>query len=386
MRCLIKKSKVSIVYAICIIAFMLVLSCDTDDSSNVLVKDKKEVCFSMPIISGITRTICGIEIGANSTHYPQEESFRVFCAKYKSDAISLSWDAFKDAPEINGEIASYNNYYKGWITTTPHFYENDVLYAFRALSPSEIKGDVTDDGIEIDSYKTPPIDKQFDLMFSTAKCDITSKDQLASYEAKQYNGVNLVFKHALSSIHFKVCISPAYLKSIKATKLDEEIKKFKINKIKIAGVYNKANFKENATITKQEQKFVYTLGTPQWTVDETSLVETPYEFLVTEIENVPHDGDSPEKDITSLDSKNHIGFMIPQKFSDKARIVVEWEYDEINQITTIFLNNEDENDLVHREWNVGLRYTYNIALSKDRIYFDPNISQQGEGAGDLNVE
>lgn len=378
-------------FSLCaLIVLMLISSCDND--AYVRENESVELTFSMPVVRGITRTVTDTELGVNNALYPSDENFRVFCAMYNKEDKTIDWTAFKDSDGKNGDIAQYDVSLNGWVTNTRHYWAANVFYAFRAFSPAVLKGDIGDHGIEINDYVTPASGKQFDMMYSETSCNVI-KPEKKETNTTGYNGVNMLFRHALSSVHFRVCISSDYMNKKEVEQREEERAKFKVRQITLAGVANTGSFKENSEVGRDtDGKLTYKHGTPSWSLDKDSLTAGSYNFLTKEIVNLPYDVSKTSGDVAVEvkdyeEGENHIGFMIPQELSADARIIIEWSYGDYDQTSTIYLNNKDKNKVNTVKWKTGMRYTYVIAFTQSFIYFEPSATDMIEvDGGNVNIE
>ncbi len=341
-------------------------SCTNDNEESYEAnKAPQRITFASPVMYGNTRANImdaeqGGTVGGTHIAYNKKETFRVFGVKYDAGKWGVNQ---ADVYGVDGEEAFYSQSLGGWDTQLPRFWEAGKDYAFAAYSPNIVAGTVAYDwtnGLTVNGYQTPAIGQQYDMMYAPAVKGLNDQSQLAAGTNGNndgYNGVNLVFKHALSSVHFKVCVH-------KDEPLNE--KNFTLNSITLAGVQDKGNFAENAAT-----------GAAAWT-DQAGT--TSYDFVAE-----PY---SPSKvafnladDVKSVNAANHIGFMVPQTLPEATQIVInytvnlgtEQEPNMKDFTKTIVLNAADLMP-VTAKWEMGKRYTYTIALTaSNRIYFAPSV-------------
>ncbi len=360
---------------------LLFTGCDSDDSVSSPIRHK--ITFTAPVISGITRNLPEFE---QNTPYSKNETFRVFGFKYSNLSLGDNLLPFEPEYSPNGEEAKYKAEYNGWDTDITHYWEPSKKYAFRAYSPANIPGakyDETDATkcLSIIDYTMPNIGEQYDIMFAETSCDIVSPTpKRPENNNAHYDGVNMKFRHALSSVHFKVCINPSYLSGMKDAAKAKEAARFKIQQIIVYDVMNKGSFYEGAVLKKVDKgSFVgleyNKVENPRWDTDINS--KANYDFLNSEIAQIPYEG---AKDVKVIDNANHFAFMIPQQLSPDARIVIKWTYegDLIDHpieygTRTLYLNNSSRNNVISDKWEIGKRYIYTLALTKDNIYVTPSV-------------
>ena len=368
-------------------------SCTNDHEEDTVNKNEpQKITFASPVMYGHTRAniVDAEQGGPTGSHLPYDmrETFRVFGATYTTSDNSVDWSTNAVYGEGAGEIAYYNQYLKGWDTQTPHFWEASKLYTFAAYSPAEIADDcnsteptINDKGLKIPAYTTPAMGQQYDLMYAPAVYNKTSSS-IETPNADQYNGVNLVFKHALSSVHFKVGVHPDYLKTIVGDKATEA-NKFNIKSITITGVAATGAFDEKASTNSETGAALdyvahvdatgYDHWNPSGTAGDYEFVNAPFTLSYTsEDENKTYD--KVAKDLQEINAENHIGFMIPQALTNAATITIKWAYDSADQTDVVLRLNGNDINSITEAWKMGKRYTYTIMFSKNRIYFAPQVS------------
>ncbi len=179
-------------------------SCVKDEPAGITASDSK-ISFEAPAVSGITRAVAG-EIPST---YPKTENFSVY-ARY----FSGNYTAFTDGtPYMTNVKTAYNSTIGtkgGWDTESvlggqAYYWPKNGTLTFAAYSPSDAAEDFTSvnwdaQGFTFENFtvKQDPAE-HYDLMFSERSYDRTS-----STGGTTYDGVDINFKHALSSIVFQV--------------------------------------------------------------------------------------------------------------------------------------------------------------------------------------
>ena len=219
------------------------------------------------------------------------------------------------------------------------------------------------DRVMFDNFTVAAVGQQYDLMFSNRSYNRTSSMNQSGDIT--YNGVDITFKHALSSIVFKVGTDADYA----GADLD-----FKVKKIEIQGVNNKGNFNENLTDGNNENT-----RNPEWT-DQTGAVN----YIAFEGSfAVPENGTDRVEPTGAADL-----ILLPQLIPDGAMVVVEYTIEtmtsgEITQTATFELKPNTDNNT----WTLGKRYTYNIIFGgMEKIYFAPVVEDWDDVESNVDFE
>ena len=374
--------KTVVALVVTVLTPLFVACCNDDESTE---RDNNFITFASPVTTGITRAVAGEIVNP----YPKKESFKVYGRIYKDNykgwnVTSITDDNFK----AEGEVATYQEIYNGWVTSTKHRWQKDCNYAFAAFSPSDVPAKTVtynDEGLTVENFVPEALGSQYDLLYSKRIYDINSSSMTSD---AHYNGVPITFYHALSSIVIKIGVHPAYLQD-KANEgtLVTEGQKFKLKHITLKNVQNKATFKQNIVENTAVKPVTYTEN-PTWTLPNTAQQKKNYamisEFNAPYI-NIPVIADQTEvfKAVKPLtDIGGYSAILIPQSLED-VQLVIEWTAtaDDANPewITTTI-------DLAkYGEWQMGYRYIYTIAFQEDRIYFAPNADQMNDNNGGVEI-
>ena len=335
---------------------------------------QKEISFNAPVVSNITKAVTGEII-----EYDTEESFGVFSV-YHEDGFS-GWED-NASPYINGAEFSYDDSAKdgdsyvdksgGW--TGGYLFPKVGSLSFAAYSPFDAhssastvpagKGNFSygNTGLAIDDFSVPasPAD-QYDLMYSNRLYNRTVN--MGSQTG--YEGMDITFFHALSSIRFTAQLDSPYTST------------FTLTSVTINGVEYSGDFCENVLNPKTASY----KSEPYWIVDYTDTGDkatTSYtafngEYVMTQTQTQVNAYDiilMPQEFIFKNENGEVVGY------SD-AEIVIEYTVNESTQSSTVKLS-----DLKIKEWEMGKRYTYNITLGYDLILVGATVEKWEDGNTD----
>ena len=358
------------------------LSCVKVEQDGVSVL---RISFEDPVVGSLTKADPN-HVGEIEGKYPQTEHFSVFARHHTGDY--QAWDTPGNVNYMTDVETGYFDAVQGWDPDAcgdPYFWPNGGKLTFAGYSPSIAKEDaaggltygaeglvMTDFTVDCRSTLTPQTDvTYYDLMYSERTYNKT-----ASTGGTSYKGVNLNFRHALSSVAFKV-------------KLREEINNVAddgqtlnsivLNRISVRQAYKTATFRENITDGPAYQ------AAPQWTdyKDEMDL-ETEYYSTYEDMSagfHIEHVSSAVEPT-----GSRHV-LLIPQPFDhgDKE-VVIRVNYTvTVNNKTTrqivdvpLMTSNEglpfkDQNDNTIEAWQMGKRYVYTLEFGLYKIYFAPAV-------------
>ncbi|MBQ8838422.1 MAG: fimbrillin family protein [Bacteroidales bacterium] len=346
-------------FFIAAMASVAFVSCVKNDPAPS-VTEQSAITFAAPVVGNLTKAVAG-EIG---TAYDVNESFNVYgwyCtensfnpanASVYMNNVTCSYDSSIDKTEDTGSGA--------WIPATTYYWPKNGKLTFSAYSPSDltaksISNDVTT-GLYIQEFSTnADVTKQFDLLYSDRAYNKTTSIGATN---DTYDGVDIVFRHALSSIHVKVKTNAEYPANT-----------ITVNDISFANVYTTADFKENLTTGTETESN----ATAAWEghMNPTSVTVGSTGVAVTST--------ATQYGTTAL--------LIPQTFAataskDVATLIVNYTIKNeggttIDQVATFSLeapgtiNGADAGTIM--QWTKGYRYTYNLVFGLNEIYFAPSV-------------
>ena len=346
----------------------IVLSgCVKNEPAETFGASDAKITFEAPAVGASTRAIPG-EID-NSAAYPVDEKFNVWGWYHEEDytnfAALTNYMTQADGKPIM--VAKEGN---TWAPATDYFWPKTGKLTFAAYSPADAAGTYTHtaNGLQITGFTVPAVGEQYDLMYSDRAYNRTSSTNQYPTNKPEvsngYDGVDIVFHHALSSIIFKVGTAENY-----STGADID---FTIKSITIKNVYNAGNF--NETLSDGNGS---TTRTPAWTATGDANVE--YVAFTGEFA-VPEDGTTYTEPTGAADL-----ILLPQSFERNTAAVVEIAYTyetvasgEIPETATFILKNSTN----AKTWEPNKRYTYRILFGLEKITFAPIV----ENWEDVTVE
>ena len=365
------------------VASVALTSCVSEMDDKGYPSDKTSpVTFSYPVVKPNTRSVAG-EMG---NPYSTLERFNVYAAWSKTNFAT--WEGstlyMKNVTcRYNGNSGTANN-----ATFEPmggvYYWPKNGYLTFAAYSPADAKGTIHygATGLTITNFKvnangiskkefgkttTPSENVQYDLMYADRVIDQTKGDLNTG---ANYDGVNLNFKHALASVKFTAKLGAEYKNTT-----------VKLKNIKLTGITSNGDFKEGI-VTETEA------GTPSWTA-ATAGAKTA-DFVA--YDNAGEVVSATAKKLTEFtDGKDFI--MIPQEFATAdAKISISWSITnaqnvEIEQTDSFNLQDIKFDSASNGNWEIGKRYTYNIIIALDKIYFNPTVDTwKDANGGDINVK
>lgn len=352
-------------------------------SNDVFSPEEKqvEICFTTPVVGSMTKAPVYGEI--NGTTYREDENFVIYGVRHPNTYDG--WASDNATTYINGGVFTYDRLYDdgtagsgGWKgKDTKYYWPESGVLSFGGYSPAGIQGTFTYNaaGLKIESFaiKTDAAEHQ-DLMY--AERVYNKKNNTTDANNAIYDGVDIAFKHALSSIQFKVQLSANYSST------------FKLTSIKVGQVKYSGTFTEGITEIFDEVDGKITLksseNNPSWSVaDNLILNTTPYvAFSSTDglvLNNNYKDGTTDNYlTLDGVDGQNDL-ILMPQELPSKAELVIEYMVNDKKESSTVKLS-----DLKIKEWEMGKRYTYNITLGYDLILVGATVEKWEEN-DDINI-
>lgn len=334
--------------------------CVKNEPADTIGTSSAKITFEAPAVGATTRAVAG-EID-NSEAYPENETFNVW-GWYHAENYTTFGDANNAwanyMTQTGGEPITVAKEGNTWAPATDYFWPKTGKLTFAAYSPADAAGTYTHtaQGLQIAGFTVPAVGAQYDLMYSDRAYNRTSSDKnyTGSQTMNPYDGVDIVFHHALSSIVFKTGTKEDY-----STDADID---FKIKSITIKNVYGAGDF--NETLTDGNGS---TTRTPAWTATGDANVE--YVAFSGNFA-VPEDGATYTEPTGAADL-----ILLPQSFEQNTNAVVEVVYTyataasgEIKDTKTIQLNTLTDATV----WKPNKRYTYRIIFGLDKITFAPIV-------------
>lgn len=344
--------------ALAILASVALVGCVNDEKME-MTSDAQKISFDNPVMSTQTRAQYG-EITTST--YPTNESFKVFAKQHKG--ALTDWESatkfWEEALEAKYDGLSY------WKTDVDYYWPNsddNVWLSFGAYSPATLTGTPTvsylNSGLNIVGFKVDPtVGQQVDLMYSGP---ILNRKYT---ETTDVDGVDIKFKHALSSIVFS------------AVDADENAD-YTITSIKVNGNFvTEGDFSEGLTnITDTEDKAVWSNKTAEnieysLPLDDNIAVGTS-NTVITENETalltIPH----TIAELAAADASVTIEYIVDPE-SGAA------DYDATKTIKLANFKVSGGSSI--ENWRRGNRYTYQFSFGgTSKIFFAPTVSPWANG-------
>ena len=317
------------------------------------------ISISCPLVSPSTKALAG-EMPLN---YSTDESFGVYALYYPTGNFS-GWESTPGSMTyINGAEFSYDSSIDytsagsgAWSATPGYYWPKGGKMTFAAWSPYRAKNDGTisygPSGLQLTNFTTADKgSEQYDLLYSKRVYDKAD----CSGTSTQYDGIDLLFSHALSSLHFTACSSVSTAN-------------IRISKIVIYDIYKTGDFNENISETNPS---TYS-STPVWTFDGKANKYTEAFPLVVYEDNsgtaapvLPLQGSTPLA----------VGFAlpIPQNIaSAKMKVYYNVQLGSAEPVPTVSQALVLGSGTVTK-WERQKRYTYNLILGAQQIRFSVNV-------------
>lgn len=361
------------------LAVAAMVSC-TKNEVYVSENNDAQISFNAPVVQLNTKAVPGEQPNKANGKYSTSEKFSVYAYWTATAYQAGDWGT---KPYMNNVEVEYDStigagttIVGGWAPADAYYWPKTGVLTFAAYSPSDVEGTVAygAEGLTVTGFtvKDTPAD-QYDFMYAersyNRKASTNQSVAGTGHTAQSYNGVDLMFHHALSSIVFKV-------------KADEDITntKFTVKKIEILNAQNKGDFAEKITDGP-----AYT-SAPEWanTTGKVNYVawEGTQELAVKTSTNTPgYVGLTNANDIILLPQafantangnvKVKITYSIKRTAADAPEIdgqVAEFDLSTNNKVTEGGLTKTID------KWEMGKRYTYNLLFSLDKIYFAPEVT------------
>ena len=348
-------------FFIAAIASAALVSCTKNEV--ITVADQHEITFSAPVVGPQTKAQYG-EIGVN---YNASEHFGVYAVHTPEELTT--WAAgslYMGTPNATGAAeglevlkAAGENY---WAPTAPYYWPKEGYLSFAAYSPIDVTGTVTygATGLSVLGHTVSAnTAEHVDFMYAPrvynrqSSTEETNDVNGAAGNKHNYEGVNILFNHAMSSIVFKV----ARAKDIDATTV------ISLNRLTITKPCMTADFAETITDGATYK------ASPVW-----SNFTNNTENLVTY--NVPVALTTTLKEyVNKTGEVDNDVILIPQDITNDMDVIIDYTIftpggHSVEQKTKIDLNATGR----PTKWEIGKRYTYNITIGLDEVIFDPAVT------------
>lgn len=324
------------------------------------VPGEQKISIPCPLVTPATKALAG-EMPLN---YSTDESFGVYALYYPSGNFS-GWETTPGSiTYIDGAEFSYDSSIDdtsagsgAWSATPGYYWPKGGKMTFAAWSPYRAKNDATalsygQAGLQIKDFTTADKgSEQYDLLYSERVYD--KADCIGT--SAQYDGIDLLFRHALSSLHFTAC------SSVSTTNI-------RISKIVIYDIYKSGDFSENVSETTPSTYSSF----PVWTFDGKAKYTENSPLVVYE-----NNSGTAAPTLPLLGSGNSldVGFAlpIPQDItSAKMKVYYSVQLGSAEPVPTVSQALNLGSGTV-TQWNRQTRYTYNLILGAQQIRFSVDV-------------
>lgn len=322
------------------------------------VPGEQKISIPCPLVTPATKALAG-EMPLN---YSTDESFGVYALYYPEGNFS-GWESTPGSTiYIDGAEFSYkssiNDSTEGsgaWSATPGYYWPKGGKMTFSAWSPYRAINDGTISygkaGLQIKDFTTADKgSEQYDLLYSKRVYDKAD----CSGTSTQYDGIDLLFSHALSSLHFTACSSVSTAN-------------IRISKIVIYDIYKSGDFNEKVDETTPS---TYS-STPVWTFDGKAKYTEASPLVVYEDNSgiaapvLPLQGSTP--------LAVGLALPIPQDIaSAKMKVYYNVQLGSAEPVPTVSQALVLGSGTVTK-WDRQKRYTYNLILGAQQIRFDVNV-------------
>ena len=354
--------------------------------------------------------------GAGSTY----EKFLAYAAYTENTTDVPSTNFFPAA----GEECSYNSTDDYWAPANTYYWPKAGYLTFHAFSPSALtpySGSVANAwpaGITITSFvASTDMDKQVDVLYS----DFNAYQQRSNYNPEtgtpyddksgdtgNHNGVNLIFRHALSAVQFRVVTDQDYTSG-------SQKHSFVITKIEVLDANNKGEFHENRSAVDNTYANAAagsvtfnadnsTANSPYWVPTATEV--TNY-TVFTGTKSVLTKADSDVETNKEFGLYGKLMLPMPQLLgghgasADKdvvVKVTYNYTYNDGSNHTTNGLTTEislagkngtyaggTAGAYTVDQWLINHKYLYTLVFKLDPIIFDPKVEAFVE-VTDINID
>lgn len=343
------------------LASVALAGCVKNEAEIVQNADSK-ITFAAPLVSSITR----VHEGEINNPYPTEENFVVFAKLYKTTDYT-QWrngEWYMGSDEGGIEVHHEEGDIKGWVPDVNYYWPKNGSLTFYAYSPADYETwkPLINQGTMESSDVTIPADAHnVDLLYTKLAKDKKNNENKPDNNNgvdvnAEYNGVEMKFMHALSSIKFKVKLSREYKNA-----------EIKLLGIALNNVNSVGKFSLEVDETQDAPKSVV------W-----NMYKAPIDYSL--VSNTNENGQPISSWTTSSDIQgaSHM-ILLPQDLANITATVTYTIKDNPNAETREFstvikLADLDYGAQTEKKWLPGKRYIYTITFSLQTIIFDPSVT------------
>lgn len=325
--------------------------CVKTESEVAVKSDSNRIVFDNPVVSSVTRALI------DGTEYPDNVPFSVY-AQYKNDETgedllymnNVTTEYLATSPSTTGKSS--------WVPVGNYYWPKQGTLSFAAYSPtaaSTVFNTVSwadDSGFTFTGFNAVTNNdatKLYDLMYSDY---VARQTQANEQDYTTYYGIQLTFRHALSALVFNAKTEEDYGADavIKITNIEVLYPVGSGDLSVTNGTGSRANWTPGADVASMAVTGV--TGATQLTNTE-----------------VPQGNEM---------------LMVPQTFDGDVKVKITYTMQmatsaaPVTHTYEVALNTLNESDgassTTHDGWDASRRYTYNIIIGLDRIYFAPTVT------------
>lgn len=324
--------------------------CVKTESEVAVKSDSNRIVFDNPVVSSVTRALI------DGTEYPTNVPFSVY-AQYKND------DTGENLLYMNNVTTKYVRSTPGtnqesWVPEGNYYWPKQGDLSFAAYSPAAAQDAFTSvawtdaAGFTFTGFNAVTNNdatKLYDLMYSDY---VARQTQANENDHEKYYGIQLIFRHALSALVFNA-------------KTEEDYGADAVIKITNIEVLNPVGSGDLSVTNGTGSRANWTPG-----ADVASMAVTGVTGA-TQLTN------------TEVPQGNEM-LMVPQTFDEDVKVKITYTMQmatsaaPVTHTYEVALKTLNESDGVstttHDGWDASRRYTYNIIIGLDRIYFAPTVT------------
>lgn len=353
-------------FFIAAIASAALVGCTKNEVAQVA--DQHEISFATPVVAPATKA--SLDGATFPTTYG---NFVVWGWYHEGDfnyANAGGYFTYMTGVEVEykSDINDETNGGGAWQTSTPYYWPKNGKLTFDAYYPTTLPSGTVKatakNGLMFKDYVTPEAcADQVDVLVSDRAWNKTN----STGTSEEYDGVDIVFNHIMSSINFTVSSVDAYVAGA----------------IKVKSIQVQANgqgtFLQNVDGDHSEN--------PLWS--DITGVKTFDVYTAADY----------DASYTVENAENNIGteaILIPQGF-DPAKTVITIEYYIKNGTETPLLQTAtfplstygasvEGVDTTISSWDMGRKYIYNIRFTLEEVYFAPSVVDWVEVEAPLDIK
>ena len=324
--------------------------CVKTESEVAVKSDSNRIVFDNPVVSSVTRALI------DGTEYPDNVPFSVY-AQYKND------DTGEDLLYMNNVTTQHvmstpGTKQESWIPEGSYYWPKQGELSFAAYSPTAAQDAFTSvawtnaAGFTFTGFNAVTNNdatKLYDLMYSDY---VAGQKQTNENDYDKYYGIQLTFRHALSALVFNA-------------KTEEDYGADAVIKITNIEVLSPVGSGDLSVTNSTGLRATWTPG-----ADVASMAVT---------------GVTGATQLTNTEAQQgNVMLMVPQTFDGDVKVKITYTMQmatsaaPVTHTYEVALNTLEESDsasstTAHDGWDASRRYTYNIIIGLDRIYFAPTV-------------